>query len=295
MEPNTPTPTTNPTPTPEPNAPTPITNPAPAANAPAPPDQNTSTPTVPDPAPANLGASNPAKKPIWTSWQFYLMVILAVLCLAGWIFAVVELNNHLAVRDKISGLESEIAEKNKLLAKYGAELGYEVDQYGRPIVKPSDKNENNIQLASSDYIYISEWGIKLKIPEELKNVSYLFDSIITTETDPEAGEQTVSRQDLYIWGVPKAALSVPTPAFAQFKTNPYGLGLITRRPEKSTTDIKDGKKVYASDGYIYYYYYPQSVTSTDDQEKQWELTSVNLVKDMLSTGVSSISKTQKDE
>lgn len=113
------------------------------------------------------------------------------------------------------------------------------------------------------YIYIGEWGIKIKAPDGLNYVSYRYAS----------GEDGSS---VAVWGTTSNALS----EFA----NPYNndsspQGAISR----SSTECQYSVLVFTGNGYYYCYSHPQAVYSETEAEQNIELQSVDLVQQMLST------------
>lgn len=126
-------------------------------------------------------------------------------------------------------------------------------------------------INTADYIYIGEWGIKIKVPEDLNQVSYLFDSR-ASESDVEY---------LYINGVAGEYETVPS--FVNTSTQEYWLGVLDRYPSGGAEEIPAGMRgdyVTTIAGYEYYYGHPQNVT-TDGDEQELELKTMDAIQDML--------------
>ncbi len=133
----------------------------------------------------------------------------------------------------------------------------------------SDSNKENIK--TEDYIYVGEWGIKIKIPSSLKNVAYIYDNY---------GNLCVNGVKYLEGGIHYA------PAFSMIEEN--WLACVSRGtgenynpddgwwrdPSQATTSL---------DGYYYWVQSSQFVYSIDDSEMEWESQSRGLVMEMLST------------
>lgn len=288
MEPNiSPTPPNQkPTLDPVTPAPNPQTNPAASAgvdpvSAPTSAPASTSNDAS---APASvLNPAKPASKPFYRQWQFYTIVILVIVAVAGWIFGAYGIQEGQTASGKVAGLENEIAEKNQLLVKYGTELGYKVDQYGRPIPeeKPTTPSDE------SEYIYIAEWGLKFKIPAQLKNVSYMYSGV-------EYYTETINRStDVCVTGTVAEATGLP--GFADLRHIGWsGLGCLGRFPIETDGEIVSEEwyqaqreaAVYEDDTYYYVFSAPQAAFSADPNELQWENKATQLVREMLTKNMS---------
>lgn len=222
------------------------------------------------------------KKNFLQQWQTWAMAGVAILAVAGLIFGVYGINANVASQRKIEELEKQITEKDELIAKYGAQLGQIVNDSNKPGYNDdkndnkndNDKNPDNITVASKDYIYVGEWGIKLKIPKELKVLAYQYitEGMSTYET-------------MVFWGVPTDTVEIPE--FAKIDKNMSSLGALSRI-SKAEYDLNSnlGQKVYEDDSYVYLYSHPQAVFSTDEQEQATEQRAVDLIETMLTKDIS---------
>lgn len=142
------------------------------------------------------------------------------------------------------------------------------------------------QSSSTDYIYIGEWGIKIKIPENLKQVSYAFSDF---------GERT----SLSIDGVASNAQYVPD--FADILRRSGGLGALGRyhvnevvegevkvggQVSISAEGFSPGEIVFVDGDYFYTYTSPHSISSETEQDKALELETAEIIKQMLRNNIS---------
>ena len=131
------------------------------------------------------------------------------------------------------------------------------------IVDSPVKNEN-----PEDYIYVGEWGIKIKIPEELKMASYAFQHY------KYAGQE--DRMSLAVTGTTTDVNVLPD--FGNIEEC-GGLGTVGRL--KKGTETLDGGLIFSDDSYDYYYSSPQAACSASGSEQELEIAALNLIKQML--------------
>ncbi len=142
------------------------------------------------------------------------------------------------------------------------------------------------ESSSTDYIYIGEWGIKIKIPENLKQVSYLFSNFD-------------NREALYINGLTSSAQYVPS--FADASQHSSGLGALGRHHVSEVVEgeakvggqvsisdekINPGEIVFVDGDYFYTYLSPQAVKSENEQDRALELETAEIIKLMLQNNIS---------
>ncbi|MBR3353226.1 hypothetical protein IKG49_01380 [Candidatus Saccharibacteria bacterium] len=130
---------------------------------------------------------------------------------------------------------------------------------------------------SADYIYVGEWGYKIKIPENLKYVSYRY---TIGETKIGSG---LFVESLAVVGVSGSDTMLE---FANRWENTSGLGHVSRYPLGTdpctvTTTCNFGLLVFSDDNYDYYYIGPQAYFSTDEAEKEIEIKSRDAIEKML--------------
>ncbi len=124
-------------------------------------------------------------------------------------------------------------------------------------------------------IYITEWGIKFKIPDDLENVSYTLDQKYRPQICFAAHKTGIK----YF------------PAFADIDQNPNGVGCVTRVASYEGDSDKDtgmsfGQKIYSYGDYNYYYNAPEGHFSQDAAEQGLEDTAAQIVKNMISNNIS---------
>lgn len=292
MQPNSPT---NPQPNPA-SSPTPALEPNPVASAPVATPANgvPAQSTQPTPTPPNLIDETKKlidKIPSSTKNSFrqkhiWIIAALSVTTILAIIFGVAQTVQNTRTHEEIEALSAELDEKAQLVTKYAAALGLNVSQSNnpnlRPAVKPDDSTEEDDKkddqstgnyIASPDYIYIGEWGIKVKVPEGLKNISYRFNNIQFAATEET---EAFVIESLCVSGILDTMTFTPE-AFRI--DNQAGLGCLSRTTNAAHADSPDIVKEL--DGYYYEYAHPQAILSVDEQEQKQEAEVTKLIEQML--------------
>ncbi len=185
------------------------------------------------------------------------MIILALLAAGGIGFGVWA---YLSGNQKEAKLNEQVSELQSQLAE-------------RPEVV-DDVTSIDIAGDAANYIYVGEWGLKIKIPETLSSVSYRYSY--------EAGFTKVS-----IWGVDCSEGKCQAfPEYADTSKNNSGMGSIARYPKGQ--EFNEGSAptlVFSDDTYDYYQFHIQLPYSADlsEQESNWEMESIKIIDDMLSS------------
>ena len=206
-------------------------------------------PVQPTPAPVQAVPA-PKKK----SSTMVLVIILLLLVAAGGVgFGV------WAMMDGNSRVET--AKKNCAASSTEVITKCDVD------ADTKDEETDNTISSDSSYIYIAEWGIKIKKPDNLKAVSYL--------VDYRFGEDA---SYLYINGT-VGDESVST-EFLNTSIDDKWLGAVARIAHGVTQDYI-GTFVTTVGEYDYYYGHPQDVKSTDSQQQQIETQTVDAIQTVL--------------
>lgn len=127
-------------------------------------------------------------KPKKSHGMLYGMVLLAILAIGGIGFGVWEMmdgNSQVAKKDEqIADLRGQLAEKNQTVVEDNTTV---VD------VETGDNAEASINTA--DYIYVGEWGLKIKIPEGLRNkIDYSFSNGDYLEITDYSGNYTYGQE-----------------------------------------------------------------------------------------------------
>ena len=244
------------------------------------------TPATPSPAPAAPVSPVAMKRPARKA-HIWVIIGLSIATVLATTVAVIQSVRSSETKTELDELSAELDEKVQLVTKYAAMLGLNASQNNNPNMSPNPKPGNDDDddadsttpelIASSDYIYIGEWGIKIKIPEGLKGVSYLFESN-TYQIETDNGPVEMSTDTIYVSAILDDMTYIPD-AF-KLTQNPTGLGLLTRH--YSPSDLPGAQYIGKIDEYYYSYAHPQAVFSVDETEQQQELSAANLIKDMLS-------------
>lgn len=143
-----------------------------------------------------------------------------------------------------------------------------------------DTDDGDVDTA--DYIYVGEWGVKIKIPEGLNRVSYEFYQ--------HGGTTQIEGTTVSVYGTVGEGL----PDFANPYKNNDALGSIGRIPKDTYSGSEydgveadrracgvDSGLVFSDDIYNYCYSHPQAVYSTDESEQDLEVESTNVIQEML--------------
>ena len=201
--------------------------------------------------------------------MLYGLILLAILAAGGigfGVWAMMDGNSQVAKKDEqIASLNRQLAEKSEVVVDDGTTV-VDDDEGGDSTTSTSVAN-------ATDYIYVGEWGLKIKIPDSLSTVSYRFSH--------EAGFTKVT-----VWGVDCSGGRCQFfPDYANVNENAHGMGSITRYPKGTT--FNEGSSptlVFSDESYDYYQYHPQMVYTTDNpsDESKWEMDGINIINEMLS-------------
>lgn len=143
-----------------------------------------------------------------------------------------------------------------------------------PEIQTTTEDGSSIVISPENFVYIPEWGIKIKIVDGL----HVFGSGLHINQDGfiSFGIAGTDCRD--------NARCQSAPLFASVYDGPQ-LAALTRTPEGSAeggdTNMIYGQKVITLDGYDYFYNHPQAVFSTNPTEQQWEADTVALIQEML--------------
>lgn len=209
--------------------------------------QNTVKPIVVDPGNPNgfqvpgqqpQQNSKPQKTPEQLDKQVkkfsMLAVIFGILTAVFTILAVVGLVFALNSQTEIADLKSDVSDKAKIIKAVEEATG----------VSPIDSPEKvPVYKATTGYIYISEWNIKIRIPDNLESVSYILNNINF-------------HQSICFNATQKNIQYFPD--FANIALNPGRMGCLTRIKTAEgefdpTTGISYGEKVFTYKEYSYFY------------------------------------------
>ena len=219
---------------------------------------------------AAMGKQEPAKAPEDPQKTIKKFMILSVtLGIAAVVFLIVGIIGIINMINLKDELKDMTAEKNGL------------DTIITAIEEQTDTIINSVEdipvyQPASDFIYLTEWGIKLQIPDTLTSVSYILDQ--NADYRPSVCFNAVKSGVQYF------------PAFADVKQNPGGMGCLQRISiedgEKDASGNSFGQIVYTNEDFNYFYQAPSKVYSGSDAEKGLEATAVQLIKTMISDNIS---------
>ena len=214
-------------------------------------------PTQPEPTPPPINY----EKQMRTSKTIAIItsILAAVgLCagVGGVLFAIV--NNN-----KITELSQKNAEQAEIISVVGDAMGTTINTIDDlPTLTPT-----------TGYIYISDWGIKLQIPEGISTVSYILNQ---------------NYRPSICFNAKDASLQT-LPDFANITKNPGGMGCLTRiAVSEGTADANGnsfGEQVFTSDDFNYFYTLPR-VYSTESADQGLENSTAQIIKTMLTKNIS---------
>lgn len=189
------------------------------------------------------------------------MVALAVIALGGVGFGIgqtISANNQLAAKD------SEIASlKVKTTSPNGTKTEMEAETV---TVTSPDGTVTEIAetpaVNTEDYIYIGEWGMKIKIPKELSYVSYIYDN-----------HGSYGGSSVLMAGALNGTASKPS--FTDIRKYD-GLGAISRYP--TGTERPYSTFVFSDGDYDYYY---DGANGMLEDSADWDLDLLNKSYDLI--------------
>ena len=194
-----------------------------------------------------------------------LSIVFGAFAFVGIILGIWSLVANITTSNKLASADTALNNANAIIAKVESDTGVKITSPDNvPAYSPVIGN-----------IYISEWGIKFKIPEDLENVSYILDQKYRPQICFTGNKIGIK----YF------------PAFADIDQNRAGLGCVTRvaTSEGDTdkdTGISFGQKIYTYGEYNYFYSAPAAHFSQDPAEQGLEDTAVQIIKNMISNNIS---------
>ncbi len=191
-----------------------------------------------------------------------LSIVLGILAVAGLALGIFGLIDSAATNTKLEEARAELVTKNAIIEAVSEQTGVEI------------KTAKDVPTfkATTGYIYLNEWGIKIHIPSELHQISYILNNRLYHPT--------------ICFNAVETAITNPLPAFTDVAQNPGGMGCLVRismeEGERDTNGLSFGEKVFSDNGYNYFYQTPNGIFSKDNSEIQLETHAVALIKTMLS-------------
>ncbi len=238
-------------------------------------------------APSAPSGSRAAKK----AGKKYIpvIVILAILALAGMGFGIFGMIMNGQSQQKADDLGVQLEEKQELLEQVQEKLGVEVE----PEVKEEGETEEptgSVNVAAArDYIYVGEWGVKIKVPENLVAVSYVFGG---GKEGLRIAASTVEGQytpHFVIDSIADGKGLVSLHRYSKREANPDSIKV--GEWAKKAGDCDDftcglGEVVYIEENGDYFFTFTQQQMDHGGEEQQWERNSVAELVKMVKNGVS---------
>lgn len=189
-----------------------------------------------------------------------LSIVLGVLAIIGIGLGIYGLMDASSTRDNLDTATKNLNNMTEIVNKISADTSKTI----RTVADVPD------YAAITDYLYLPEWGIKIKLDPRLTDISFILDEKYRPEICFAGHEKNLS----YF------------PAFADIEKNPSGMGCLMRvKTSEGNSDengLSFGTNVYTYGEYSYYYRRdPNFVYSDNDAEKGLEATAVELIKNML--------------
>ena len=218
----------------------------------------------PKPMPANVPATGVKPQNLGRKLSA-VTILLGVVAAIAILISIITAVNNSATNAKLERVTKELETKNAIVDKIAADTNLK-------IATVEDVPE---YVPVSGYIYISEWGIKIKIPAEIRQLSYILDQKYRPEICFNGLEASVT--NVY-------------PAFADIDRNPGGMGCLMRvasaEGDADESGYSFGELAYEYDGFNYFYRPPAKIVSEDEGEKGLEATAVQIIKNMLMNNIS---------
>lgn len=194
-----------------------------------------------------------------------LSIVFGAFAFIGIVLGIWSLVSNITTSNKLASANTALSNASAIIAKVEEDTGTKISTVADvPDYSPVIGN-----------IYISEWGIKFSIPEDLENVSYILDQKYRPQICFTGNKTGIK----YF------------PGFADIDQNTGGLGCATRVATSEGDTDKDtgvsfGQKVFTYGEYNYFYSAPATHFSQDAAEQGLEDTAVQIIKNMISNNIS---------
>ena len=217
--------------------------------------------------------ANSKEDPIKTIRKFTILsIVLGVLAVVFLILGIIGLTNNITTTDQLNTANNTIQSQTAIIQAVE-------ESTGKTITTPDDVP---VYQPQTGYIYLTDWNIKMKIPEDLVKVSYILDENY--------------RPQICFNGYKKGTQYFPD--FANVDLNPGGMGCLTRVQNSegsidAATGLSFGTPVFTHNDYTYFYNEPYQKSpnniyySTDDANRGLEQTGIQHIKNMLTDNISS--------
>ena len=196
-----------------------------------------------------------------TGW-ILAIVFLLIVAAGGVGFGVWTMMDGNAQKDALNSQISSLKQQNNSLQEQLDKMV--VNNNVSDNTSDNDDGEDYVYVGEADYLEIEDWGIKIKIPQELTRLSYFLDN----RTEKEGLEY------LYLNAI--FGSSDKTPSFIGNPKN-YSLGCVTRASQDAESYDSLGKDdvVISLDGYDYSYSSSEMTKSTSKMDEALEIDTIN--------------------
>ena len=196
--------------------------------------------------------------------MFYGMILLAILAAGGIGFGVWAM---LSGNQQAESLNSQIADLKQTNSELLDQMVMDTDE-GDTIINV-DNSANTVDTAN--YIYVGEWGLKIKIPESLKSISYNYGRNSNGPAVVIVGSEYDGKY------IPENLATMGD------NMGITGLGSVQRYTKGvEIAPTSPPSLVFSDNEYDYYYHSPQKtyqVQNEDENKRQNDI--IDLVKEML--------------
>ncbi|MDO4978561.1 MAG: hypothetical protein Q4E47_00165 [Candidatus Saccharibacteria bacterium] len=192
-----------------------------------------------------------------------MTIVFGVLAVIFLIFGVVSLMLYLTQTDNLNTTQADLAKSERIVAQLEETTGMVIETY----------EDVPVYKATKGYIYITEWDIKIKIPENLESVSYILDQKFRPKICFNAVEKGVQ----YF------------PDFADIAKNKGHMGCLMRvsvnegNYDPANQGLSFGTPVFTYKDYTYFY--TEGTTYSDPVNNAADLglerTAMQIIKNML--------------
>lgn len=207
----------------------------------------------------SFSEATPAKKT--GKGSLVACIILLILLIGVSVFAVITTLDAQKKISEIDNLKKDVATKDATISEIGKSFG---------IAEGESVTPEAISNKFDRSIVISDFGIKINIPDELEYVSFKY---VSSDVYPT----------LHVWGILKDQGLQQLPSFADPYENENGQGIVVMYPEGYEDDCvaSCAQKMFTFNGRDIYYSGPQGVTSSDEERVKLEVGTVEAIKKML--------------
>ncbi len=192
-----------------------------------------------------------------------LCAVLGMLAVVGIILGLFGMVDSTSANERVTELQADLANKNAIIGAISEQTNTKIESV----------KDVPTYVATTGYIYLDEWGIKIETPSELHHISYILNMRLYHPT--------------ICFNAVETSITNPLPAFTDVAQNPGGMGCLVRisaeEGDRGTDGLNFGEKVFSDNGYNYFYTSPAKVYSTENSDIQLEKHAVALIKTMLST------------